>query len=140
MNSDATGISISLKANDEILLFILLTADGTINRMGNGADTSENEMFISRLPDAAIFQEVLSHVTPPMLQPPRQYVAPEIKGQTCTLTLAFQVPHGDAGIEFVYGSESIGPPPDVRELVLSAIKLTEAWYRQQKEMVKNRKP
>jgi len=47
--SDISGLSITLDVNEKPSLFILLAADGTINRMGSGTggDTG-GELFIGR--------------------------------------------------------------------------------------------
>jgi hypothetical protein len=38
----------------------------------------------------------------------------------------------DHVISFKYGSESIGPPPEISQLILAAIETTNPWYEQMK--------
>ena len=53
------------------------------------------------------------------------------KGKICELTIYLFLPNKEErAIYFKYGSESIGPPPEVSRLVLAAIEITNPWYEQ----------
>jgi hypothetical protein len=53
------------------------------------------------------------------------------KGKICELTIyLFLLNKEERAIYFKYGSESIGPPPEVSRLVLAAIEITNPWYEQ----------
>lgn len=123
-----TAINITLKVEDELVLLILLAADGFMNRMGNGENTKKCPFLIWDLGDSAPFHSVMGKVNELMVHPFQQWVANEIKGQRCQLTIAFDVPDMPAGVEFVYGSESMGPPLEIINIVTSAIQLTQPWY------------
>ena len=55
------------------------------------------------------------------------------KGKICELTLWLFLPNKpEHVIYFKYGSESIGPPPEISRLILAAIETTNPWYEQYK--------
>lgn len=126
---DVTAVMVNLKEGDDLLLFILLAADGTLNRMGNGADTSSHrEMTIRRMQEP-VFARIKPYITDEMLEHAgRQYQAPDMQGSVCSLKVGFRLPSGDTAIEFIYGSGSMGPPDDLKRLVLVAIDVTNPWY------------
>ena len=43
-------------------------------------------------------------------------------------------------ILFNYGSESIGPPPEVKRLVLAIVELTNPWYEEFKNAIAKKGP
>ena len=56
-------------------------------------------------------------------------------GSVCTLLVLFKASGGEeGGLRFVYGSHSEGPPPDVSRFVREAVRLTDPWYADQKQM------
>jgi hypothetical protein len=130
--SKIEAFTISLEIEKQPSLFILLSDDGGINRMGRGtADTAERELFIGKT-DPAIFKAVCSHFTKGMLQTlGRGYQAPEPLGASCELTITFKFKDGSSnGIAFRYGSESEGPPKDVADFVIAAVRQTDPWYQE----------
>ncbi len=134
--SDIDAVSISLKANDEQSLFVLLAADGTINRLGTGVvDNSEKEMFIGVTKDP-LFQELLTCFEEELLDHMGGYDAADKLGVPCQLTVCLSFTNADDnGFSFRYGSESQGPPPEICDIVTAAVTVTDPWYEEQKEMV-----
>jgi hypothetical protein len=123
-----TAILISLKANDDMLLFILLADDGTLNRLGTGADATRKDMTIRKAP-SNLFAQLKPLITDEVLQyTGRRLRAPVIAGETCTLALGFRSVAGETMMEFIYGAESMGPPEDITLLVTTAVEITEPWY------------
>lgn len=128
--ADITALSITLDINEKPSLFILLSADGSINRLGTGTlENTERELFIGRT-DPAIFEAVRSHVTEAMLQSRGQaFQHQNPRGAPCKLTLNFQFKDGTSGgFAFLYGSESEGMPEDVVDFVTAAARETDPWY------------
>jgi len=113
---------VNLKVADSTALFILLSADGAINRTGTGAvNNSEHDLFIGLTQDR-LFEQFMAGVDEGVFQHTGRYVLPDPKGQICTLTLSFQVPtdaegRDSVGFEFIYGSEAQGPPGQIGQLV-----------------------
>jgi len=123
-----TALLISLKVDDDMLLFILVADDGTLNRLGNGADASRKDMTIRKTPNN-LFAQLKPLITEDLLQfAGRRLRAPVIVGETCTLALGFRSVAGEIMTEFIYGSESMGPPDDVAQLVTAAVEITDPWY------------
>jgi hypothetical protein len=132
------GIMVMLKVSGEQSLFIMLAADGSINRVGTGAvDNTERDMFIGRT-DPALFRGLGQQITPELLAWCGQSRAdPSPKGKVCELTVGFKRGSGEELLTgWRYGSESMGPPPEVGQFVVAAVRATEPWFAQQQAMVR----
>lgn len=129
---DITGVAMSLKADDELLLFALLAADGSINRLGTGTvDNTEKEMCIGVISDPKPFENLRAQISRDLFKWIGGRADQSPKGKICELTIWLFLPNkGERTIYFKYGSESIGPPPEVSRLVLAAIDETNPWYEQ----------
>ncbi len=57
---------------------------------------------------------------------------PNRVGADCSLTVIFQ---GQGELDFsfrvIYGADSEGPPRELIEILINAVKLTESWYQEQ---------
>ena len=130
--SKIEAFTISLQVENQPSLFLLLSYDGAINRMGSGAaDSTERELFIGKT-DPGIFETACSHLTNEMLQNLGQgYQAKEPRGASCELTITFKFKDGNSnGMAYRYGSESDGPPKDVADFVIAAVRQTDPWYEE----------
>ena len=123
------GIYVILKVEEVPALVVLLHSDGSINRSGTGAlDNKEREMFIG-VTDPTLFLKMRSQVTEDLLQWIGVRVDPQPKGKVCELTIGFMLANGkEQGIHVKYGSESLGPPPEVRRFVISMVEAPDPWY------------
>ena len=122
------------------LLFVMLTVDGGVNRMGIGNysdDPLDDEIFIGKSNDN-LFQQALALIDNELLENMGQaFSDPNPKGETCKLSVLIQFVSGEStGVEFTYGSESMGPPPEIGQLASSIVKITNQWYIQQKDRVR----
>ncbi len=130
--ADVKGISISLTINEIPALFILLAEEGLINRMGTGSlNNTEDALFVGP-GDPAIFQQVRSRLTQGILQMlGGEFHCENIRGASCRLTIAFQFKDNTSdGLAFLYGSQSGGPPKEIRIFVIAAGFLTESGYEE----------
>ena len=137
--ADVHTIGVSLDINAEPSLFLLLSADGSINRQGSGTLKNKNrDLFIGKT-DPAIFESVRSHLTEAMLQRllGHTFQSQNPRGAPCKLDVRFFFKDGTSAgaFTFLYGSESEGPPSDVTDFVRAAVSETESWYQQQLRMV-----
>ena len=134
--NEIAAIMVVLLVDGEQSLFIMLSEDGSINRMGNGSiDQIEHQMFIGRVgPD--LFKHLRSQVTAGVVYfLGQRLAAPEPKGKLCELRVIFKYSDGrEAGQTWSYGSESQGPHPEVCAFVAAAARLTEPWFQQQKQI------
>jgi len=133
--SDIKVVLIRLEVASRQVLFILLAADGTINRMGDGTPmNSDQDLYIGRTP-APLLPELLTSLTDDMLQFSGVYEASEQVGETCRVSIGFQLADGKGNsFDFIYGLKSQGVPSDVVRFVMRAVALTKPWHESQKAM------
>lgn len=136
MKENIAAILVYLEINSKQALAILLEADGSINRLGTGSvNNTENDLYIGKTKNN-LFVNLLSKIDTRWFKHQGSYDVPDKKGKICELTIIFLHEDSKESIwKFRYGSESQGPPDDIRQFVVEAIKLTESWYIEQKEMV-----
>jgi|SRR5215469_9571092 len=129
---DVTGVAMTLKVEEELSLVALLAADGSINRLGTGTiDNTQKDMFIGVLDDPKPFENLRAQISPDLFKWIGGRAAQSPKGKICELTIWLFLPNKEERtIYFKYGSESIGPPPEVHRLVLAAIEITNPCYEQ----------
>lgn len=119
----------SLKAEHEQILFILLTKDGTINRLGSGAnDTDLGDLFMGKVKEP-IFEQVLEKVPEAVVAEPKtSYRIANGTGTQYELTMMFKGKGKESGVS-IRCCESEGPPEAIRDALEYAIKATDPWYR-----------
>jgi hypothetical protein len=132
------GVMVTLKVGGDQSLFSMLGADGSINRVGTGpVNNTERDMFIGRT-DPALFLALHEQITPELLAWCGQSRGdPNPKGKVCELTVGFKRTNGEELLTvWQYGSESMGPPPEVGQFVVAAVRATDPWFAQQQAMVR----
>jgi hypothetical protein len=138
--AEVDALTIRLDLDEKPSLFVLLAADGTINRMGRGTlDDPAGGLFIGQT-DPAIFEAVRSHLSDEMVQAQgRTLQHQNPRGVPCKLTLTFKFKDGTSdGLAFLYGSESEGVPGDVADFVRTAVRQTDPWYENFKRGVEKK--
>jgi hypothetical protein len=128
-----SDILVSLVQADEQVLFIMLGFDGAITRLGTvNNEPSETNMFVGRTTTDAFFM-LRSMLNPELLTWfGQRFSDPDLRGDVCELTLGIRYVDGrESGSVFRYGSESSGPPQDITQFVVSAIRVTDPWLKQQ---------
>lgn len=132
---NVTGIMVTLEIGGEQALFVLLSKDGSINRLGTGSEgNTEKDMFIG-VADTTAFEAVRAKCGPIIDQWLGGFGAPDIAGKPCKLAVGFQTTDGTELVsQWQYGTESQGPPPDVAAVVIKSVQATEDWYQKQKAM------
>jgi hypothetical protein len=115
--TDVVGINITAQRKEQPFLFILLSADGTINPMGNGTvDDNDHELFIGKN-QGQLFEVARSKLTPELLNLCGHFERSE--HLPYQLIVRFKFKHSsDAGFGFCYGSD--GPSEHVRQFVVDA--------------------
>jgi hypothetical protein len=134
--SDISAVHITLEAGDKQALFILLAADGSINRLGTGSvANTDNDLFIG-VTEEPLFAKLMGHLDDEMLKYMGGYDVPNQQGVPCKLSIGLSFANAEAnGFGFRYGSESEGPPREIIQFVTAAVNLTDPWFRQQKKIV-----
>lgn len=130
-----SGVLVTLHVAGLQVLYVMLTADGTINRMGTGVETNvESELFIGKLSSDA-FALLKARVTPVVPHWIGTHTDPERSGKECRLTIGLLYTDGSELISrWVYGTNSQSPPPDICDIVLETIELTNPWFERQKQL------
>lgn len=127
----AVDIELDAGKNNSILS-ILLMADGSINRMGNGRLDNSEKVFHIGVTQEPLFQTFMSYVPDNLFDYAGGYDLPKQAGLPCKLTIRF---HGrqstGAHFEFNYGSESQGPPAEIQKLVIAAVAITDQWLQRE---------
>jgi len=136
MKDTVESIMITLEVGSKQSLFILLAADGSLNRLGTGsAENTDNDMFIG-VTKKTLFKKLRKKIPQEWFDNLGRYEISEKKGLPCELTILMKHTDGqESGIQFLYGTESQGPPEDIVQFVSEAVKLTNPWHEAQKKMV-----
>ncbi|MBV9122099.1 MAG: hypothetical protein JO112_01905 [Planctomycetes bacterium] len=139
-DNDTLNIFLTLYVAEAQVLYVTLSADGTIHRMGTGSEYNEEfDLFIGRS-TRNMFDCLSSQVTPGLLQWVGEYTDQHLKGKHCRLTIGIRQANGKEMISrWEYGTLSQSPPPEICEFVLAAIKVTDPWYELQKQHANPRK-
>jgi hypothetical protein len=138
--SDIAAVHITLEVGGKQALFILLAADGSINRLGTGLiDNTENSLFIG-ITKEPLFAKLMRHLNDEMLNYMGGYDVPDQRGVPCKLSIGLLFAHGDDnGFGFRYGSQSEGPPHEIVQFITAAVQLTDPWFERQKAMASRSK-
>lgn len=125
-------IQIVLQADERLLLHIVLSSDGTVQRLGSGRLDNKEFELVNGVADRAIFDELLKSLPESFLESEGSYNDPDLRGQRLGLSITLMVAGREHSFQIVYGSESEGPPDDVVAFVVAAKELTESWYQRMK--------
>ena len=124
-------VLITLEVGDKTSLFILLAKDGTIDRKGDGNLSSELPLHRG-VSNQGHFEALMMTINEEIFSYSGVMRKTNRMGTDCTLTMIFQGPKEvDYSLRVIYGSESEGPPRELVEILINAVKLTEGWYQEQ---------
>lgn len=126
-------ILITLEIGDKTTLFILLDKSGTIHRKGDGGK-QENELpLMTGVSREGHFEALMMTVDENLFQYAGVIKMPQRVGAECSMTIIFNGNDGavDYSFRVVYGEQSQGPPIELVQILINAVKLTEPWYQEQ---------
>lgn len=125
-------VLLTLEVGNSTALLILLTRDGNIHRKGNGNPARTDLNLVQDVSEEGHFEALMMTVDEDIFLHTGVLHLPNLKGNECRLTLIFQ---GNNGIDFsfrvIYGDESEGPPQELAQVLINAVKITEPWYQTQ---------
>lgn len=125
-------ILITLEVGDTTALFILLTRDGTVHRKGDGNPAHTDLPLMMGISHAGHFDALLMTIHESIFNFSGVIRIPDPVGKECRLTMIFQGKNDtDYSFRAIYGSESEGPPYELAEILINAVKITEGWYKEQ---------
>ena len=124
-------VLITLEVGNSTSLFILLGKDGTIHRKGDGSPTSELPLQ-QGVSNQRHFDALMMTINEEMFNYCGVMKKPDRMGTDCCLTIIFQ---GQKEVDFsfrvIYGADSEGPPRELVNILINAVKITEGWYQEQ---------
>ena len=119
---------VSLDVGEKNALFIVLAKDGTVCRRGNGNPDKELPLLKGHS-DLQHYQAFMMTVHEEHFLFSGVFEQTPIVGKPCKLMVVFSGPDGEeAGFKVNYGEDSLGPPREVVEMLVNAVKLTDPWY------------
>jgi hypothetical protein len=126
---------IELSIDDSPALFLALSADGTVNRAGNGkASPGEKDVYIART-DGSLFREMAGLVDSSWLGLAGVYEIPGQVGPYHQLRLSLLcADRPPVALGFAYRVDT-SPPPEFATFVQRAIEVTQPWYDNQRQIV-----
>ncbi len=130
--SEIDRFHIVLEVEGEAVLSIRMTAAGQINRMGDGTGEASTAGWYLGQTEEPLFQQWISLLEEELLQMAGRYDLPDPKGEDCALTITLEAGETSTGFAFRYGSESLGPPSEIMELVNAAVDLSDEWWQSQR--------
>lgn len=137
--ADIDWLSLILEVDGERALTLDIAADGGVRRSGTGQPGSAGEAYQGTI-DRAVFRRLVTGIDDDLLSREGRYSDPDPIGTRAALTAVFGARGERTGLEFRYGSESMGPPPPLVALVRDAVELTDAWYDEQIAAARTRPP
>jgi hypothetical protein len=124
-------VLITLEVGERTSLFILLGKDGTIHRKGDGSVIGELPLH-QGFSNQGHFDALMMTVNEGIFNYCGVMRKADRRGKDCSLTIIFQ---GQKEVDFsfrvIYGADSEGPPHELVEILINAVKITEGWYQEQ---------
>jgi hypothetical protein len=119
---------VSLDVGEKNALFIVLMKDGTLCRRGNGNPGKEFELLKGHS-GLQHFQAFMMTVSEDLFQFSGLFEQTPMVGRPCKMMIVFSGPGGEeAGFKVNYGEDSQGPPREIAEMLINAVKITDPWY------------
>ena len=123
-------VLITLEVGNQTALFILLEKAGVIHRKGNGSPHATELTLKEGVSQQGHFEALMMTVNENLFNYTGVINMPGRQGTECRLTLIFQGPEGiDYSFRVIYGAESEGPPQELAEILINAVKITDQWYQ-----------
>ncbi len=127
---------ISLDMGDHNALFIVMAKDGTICRGGNGNPDAHLEL-LKGYSDLGHYEAFMMTVDENWFMFSGAFDQTPCIGRLCKLLVVFSGPNGEeAGFKVTYGEDSVGPPKEIAQMLINAVKLTEDWYQEERAKLK----
>lgn len=126
------SVHIQLEVEGETVLSIKLSASGTLNRMGDGSGEKDQSGWYLGSTEDPLFAEWQSLLTEELMEMTGRYEYPDPQGEKTELTISLEGNGESTGFGFIYGSDSVGPPEEILELVNAAVDVTDEWWTSQR--------
>lgn len=125
-------VLITLEMDNKTSILILLTKNGEISRKGDGNPLNTSLPLMQGISHEGHFEALMMTVSENIFNYTGVIKQPERLGRECTLSIIFQGRNDvDYSFRVLYGEDSQGPPAELAQILINAVKLTEPWYKQQ---------
>ena len=122
------GIGISLSRAGESLLFLQVSRDGRIKRLGDGTKAGPRHYVIGK-GKPGLFLAVCEGLSAELLARSGRLALPDPTGDEMVLSIRLTSAGKQQVLEMQYGANSAPPPEDVQRFVSMAVTLTDDWYK-----------
>ena len=129
--SELEHVHFKLAVNDEQVLAIRFSKSGALNRMGDGSDDPKARIILMKRVKEPIFEQLIEGLSDELMDLVGRYSFPDPQGDLTKLLITLEgVNNAETGFEFVYGSESVGPPEEIIDFVERAIELSDPYWEE----------
>jgi len=132
---------VTLEIDGKQSLVVLLSSDGTINRLGDGSTTADGSLYIGR-GGTGPFEALRRRFDPKWIEYfGKRIEMQDVSGLPCLLRVLVELDGDTKVLECLYGSDSEGPPVEISQFAVAAVQITDPWYEEQKAAaLKAKKP
>ena len=125
-------VLITLEIEDKTSILILLTKDGEISRKGDGSIKNITLPLMQGISHDGHFEALMMTVSEDIFYYAGVINQPARAGRDCRLSIIFQGKNEvDYSFRVLYGEDSQGPPAELAQILINAVKITEPWYQEQ---------
>ena len=138
---DIGVVGIILMIGNEPKINLSLESDGTVMRQYSGPLFDGKYYTFRGHFNDEVFRKFMTEVDLAMLTKQMKYDLANKAGEVCDLKIIFGKNNEDvvAWHHYRYGTESAAPPPDVQNLAVRALELTEPWLEMQLEQFEKKR-
>ena len=123
---------VSLDVGEKNALFIVLAKDGTVCRRGNG-NPDKDLPLLKGQSSLKHYQAFMMTIHEEHFQFSGVFDQTPMTGRPCKMMIVFTGPGGEeAGFKVNYGEDSVGPPREIVEMLVNAVKITDPWYEEER--------
>jgi len=127
--AEIENIHISLVVNEEQVLALRVSKNGALNRMGDGSDDPKMRLMFMKRIEEPLFDRLMEVLSVDLLSMVGRYTFPDPKGDLTQLLITLEGDNeAETGFEFVYGSDSEGPPEEIIDFVEYAVELSDPYW------------
>jgi hypothetical protein len=128
-------VLITLEVGDRTALLILLAKDGSVHRKGNG-NADADLPLAQAISHEGHFEALMMTIDVSIFNFTGVIRQPNPQGRECRLSLIFQGRNDvDYSFRVIYGEQSEGPPQELVQILINAVKITDKWYTEQLQPV-----
>jgi hypothetical protein len=125
-------VLITLEVEDKTSVLVLLAKDGTISRKGDGSLNHGSLPLCQGISNDGHFEALMTTVNEDIFPYVGVINNPLRAGRDCKLSIIFQGPNGvDYSFRVLYGEDAQGPPKELAQILINAVKITDPWYLEQ---------